>query len=68
MKLAAYLSQKQLDKAAFAKALGVSTMGVHQWIRGIRTPRPQQMMKIVRATGGAVQPNDFLPSDVEAAE
>jgi DNA-binding transcriptional regulator YdaS (Cro superfamily) len=65
MKLADYLASAKIDEPTFAAKLGVSAKAVRHWLAGNRTPRPPQMRAIVRATEGAVSPNDFLS---EAAE
>jgi DNA-binding transcriptional regulator YdaS (Cro superfamily) len=67
MKLSSFLAKKGIHKATFAGTVGVTYMAVHYWMRGARIPRPAHMRKIIKATRGAVQPNDFLSSR-EAAE
>jgi DNA-binding transcriptional regulator YdaS (Cro superfamily) len=62
MKLSAYLASAGLSESAFAAMLEVNPKAVRHWIRALRTPRPEQMQKIVAVTRGAVTPNDFLPS------
>lgn len=59
MKLAAYLSQNGIDEISFASTLGVSAKAIRHWVSGNRTPRREQMQKIISATKGAVSPNDF---------
>lgn len=66
MKLEAYIAETGTKRAAIAQAIGVSEVAIHRYISGTRIPRPETMAKIVAATGGAVQPNDFF--DTEAAE
>ena len=61
MKLADYLVTSKIDELAFAAKLGVSAKAVRHWVRGDRTPRPEQLQKIFNATDGAVTPSDFLP-------
>jgi DNA-binding transcriptional regulator YdaS (Cro superfamily) len=65
MKLADYLATAKIDELTFAGMLGVSPKAVRHWLGGKRHPRPLQMRAIVRATKGAVSPNDFF---TEAAE
>lgn len=67
MKLAAYLSSTDVSRDDFARRIGVSGVSVHRYISGVRIPRPDTMARIVAATGGAVQPNDFFLSQDEAA-
>ena len=59
MKLREYLDDRKLTAKAFGGSIGVSGHAVLKWIRGERVPRPEIMAKIVKATSGAVQPNDF---------
>lgn len=61
MHLRTYLASKGLTDAAFAAAVNASTGAVRKWKAGERTPRPEQMVEIVKATNGEVTPNDFLP-------
>jgi transcriptional regulator with XRE-family HTH domain len=71
MTLAQYLSENDLRQADFAKAIGSSLGGVAKWLNGQRVPSTKQMKLIVKATGGAVTPNDFFHecrSPGEAAE
>jgi len=63
MKLSTYLQGHSLTPADLARKIGVTEKAVSHWLSGARTPRPEQMVKIVEATGSAVTPNDFLPSD-----
>ena len=60
MKLADYLMKSDISVPVLAGTLGVSAKAVQHWLNGARTPRPEQMQNIMRATGGAVTPNDFL--------
>jgi DNA-binding transcriptional regulator YdaS (Cro superfamily) len=60
MKLSDYLELGNIDAAAFAARINVTPKAVSYWISGDRTPRPEQMQKIIDATNGAVTPNDFL--------
>ena len=60
MTLTEYLAQQDLDAGRFAEKIGVSGEAVRRYALGRRTPRPAIMRRIVEATGGAVQPNDFL--------
>ena len=71
MRLSEYLSREGMGEAAFAARIGMSAKAVQHWIQGDRTPRPEQMQKILTSTGGAVTPNDFFASQQvpnEAAE
>lgn len=68
MRLSDYFASAQVNERAFAALLGVSAKAVRHWVRGDRTPRPEQMQKIIIATKGAVSPNDFLPKQPEPAQ
>jgi transcriptional regulator with XRE-family HTH domain len=61
MTLQQFLDQTNMSRAEFAKAIGVSEVAITRYIGGKRMPRPELLVKIVEATGGAVTPNDFLP-------
>lgn len=67
MKLDTYLSDNEITFAAFAEKLGVTGEAVRQWAGGSRHPRPKHMLQIMEATGGQVQPQDFLASPEAAA-
>jgi 3-methylcrotonyl-CoA carboxylase alpha subunit len=43
-----------------ARKLGVAHTTVIRWVSGETSPPLAQMGRIAQATGGAVQPNDFL--------
>jgi transcriptional regulator with XRE-family HTH domain len=66
MKLAQYITDKNINVEQFAADMGGSVSGIRKWMYGERVPRPDQMRKIAEMTGGLVQPNDFILS--EAAE
>ena len=70
MKLSAYFEMTNTSPAKFAADLGdVSVSGVVKWLRGDRTPRPDDLRRIYELTNGAVQPNDFvLPAPAPKAE
>lgn len=59
MKLREYLDDRKIPANDFGGIVGVSSHAVLKWIRGERVPRPEIMEKIVKATSGVVQPNDF---------
>lgn len=58
MKLDDYLRQNNLTEQAFADLIGTSQATVNRYRNG-RIPEPEAMERIVKATTGAVQPNDF---------
>lgn len=59
MKLAAYLKQAGKTRSAFAAELGTSRQNVARWCDGV-TPRREDMLLILGATGGQVTAHDFL--------
>ena len=68
MKLAQYLTDKNISPEQFAASMGgLSASGIRKWIYGERMPRPEQMRKIADLTGGLVEPNDFILAQ-EAAQ
>lgn len=58
MTLDEFLSSSETTEAAFARRIGVAQQAVNRYRRG-RIPERAIMRRIVEATGGAVQPNDF---------
>lgn len=60
MQLQTYLELKGISEKQFAEAVGGSEGGVKKWVRRERIPRPDAMRKIVKATDGAVTPDDFF--------
>ena len=66
MRLSEYLRVNSITIPAFAAKLEVSVQAVHRYIAGDRAPRPPVMEKIRELTSGAVQPNDFHASVIEA--
>lgn len=68
MTLSDYLRCQGLSAHEFAERLGgVTASGVTKWARGDRVPRPDQIRRIHKATGGVVCPNDFFLSEQVAA-
>jgi len=60
MRLGDYLRQSGETASGFARRLGVkSPATVGRYVRGQRLPAAAIMGRIVLATAGAVQPNDF---------
>jgi hypothetical protein len=60
LKLDQFLAEKDMSRADFAKAIGVSEVSVTRYIGGTRLPQPAIMARIAVVTDGAVTPNDFL--------
>lgn len=55
-----WLRRNEISDAAFARTLGLrSRASVTRYRSGIRMPEPPIMARIIAATAGAVQPNDF---------
>ncbi|UEC03942.1 transcriptional regulator [Burkholderia vietnamiensis] len=63
MDLSAYLFQRQMTQAAFAKQMGVSQGLVYQWLTGRRPVAVDRCVAIERSTGGAVGRRDLRPDD-----
>jgi transcriptional regulator with XRE-family HTH domain len=61
MKLADYLKTNKITLEAFAKQVGRDTSTISRLARELNRPDWDTMQAIVTATGGEVQPNDFLP-------
>lgn len=61
MKLSDFLSEHKLSHAEFGRKIERSAAAVSRYVSGSRIPRPDDMVKIIDVTGGAVTPNDFLP-------
>lgn len=59
MHLRDYLKEHGLTASAFAAKIGCSISTVTRAMRGEVVPEKATMEKIVAATGGKVQPNDF---------
>ena len=68
MELATYLEESRTTYEAFAEQIGVSIFAVGKYARRQRTPRPEIMARIKRATDGAVTADDFLPAAAPTAE
>lgn len=70
MKLDEYLTVSELSIGQFAELVGVSDVSMGRYVSGKRVPRPAILMRIVTASGGAVQANDFFagPKDILPAE
>lgn len=62
MKLADYLKATNTSMSDMADSIGVKVPSVHRYAAGQRIPHPDIMAKVVSATKGAVQPNDFYPA------
>lgn len=59
MKLADWLASKEMTREKFAELIEVSPASVSGYAAGNHIPVRSTMQRIVEATGGAVQPQDF---------
>ena len=59
MKLSIWRKAQGLTLAEVAERVDVTEVTLSRYERGERIPAREIMPKIVEATGGAVQPNDF---------
>lgn len=62
MNLRPYLDENKISPAEFAKTIKVEPASVHRYLTGERIPRLEILERIVRATNGTVQANDFFAS------
>jgi DNA-binding transcriptional regulator YdaS (Cro superfamily) len=60
MQLKDYLRLEEESALEFAGRVGVTIFAVRKWVRGERIPRPATIMKIKKATKGAVTPEDWM--------
>ena len=60
MTLHEFMTLENISRPAMAKKIGVSEEGLKKWLRGARTPRPEQLRRIYKVTGKRVEPNDFI--------
>ena len=60
MKLSEYLENQGLSQEGFGRLIGVTQQAVERYVSGARVPRPEVIRRIVDATDGAVEPNDFF--------
>jgi len=67
MKLKTYMLENCIGPSKLAQTLGVNHATVIRYRDGARIPSPAIMLKIVQATDGDVQPNDFFNIPEKAA-
>lgn len=65
MKLLDWRTAQALTLAQLAERVGVTKISLSRYERGERIPAREIMQKIVEATVGAVQPNDFYSGEHE---
>jgi len=63
MKLDEYLTNSELTIVKFAEMVGVSEVSMGRYAAGKRVPRPAILRRIVAASGGAVQANDYFAAE-----
>ena len=69
MKLDAYLRERGLTSAQFAKDAGlVGKQTVHHYRHGLRFPTAENLRRIYVATNGEVTANDFMDQHAPAAD
>lgn len=66
-KLSSYLKERNLTVEQFGALIERSGATVSRIARGIQKPDSETMQRIIDATGGAVQPNDFFKLPESAA-
>lgn len=59
MKLSYYLTKHNITSGTFASRIGMSVSSVEKYRRGAKTPRPNVVMRIKKATKGRVKPEDW---------
>lgn len=60
MTLREHLRENSLTIAGFAELAGLPTETVRGWLYEGKVPRPSAMHLVMRVTGGAVTPNDWI--------
>ena len=60
-----YLTHADIDRAQFARDIGVSAETVRRYIIGERIPDKERMSRIALATDGQVTANDFFDLPVQ---
>jgi len=67
MELGHFLEKHSITCEQFASEIGASHRAtIYRWINGTRMPNKEFMPKIVSATGGKVQPQDFYKKLIDA--
>lgn len=63
MQLADYLAEQRISLSAFARQVGAkNARTIQRYTKHGRVPAGSMMAKIMVATNGRVQPNDFFPA------
>lgn len=63
MQLSDWLSQNNIKRKDFAARIGVSPQTITGWCKGTFWIKHDQAKAVLKATGGAVTPTDFLKKD-----
>lgn len=64
MQLATYLAAENISLSEFARRIGAkNARTVQRYTKHGQIPGGKMMAKIMRETGGKVQPADFLPAE-----
>ncbi|RCL01038.1 MAG: putative transcriptional regulator/toxin [Candidatus Tokpelaia sp. JSC189] len=58
-KLKSYLINNKLSQAEFGMQIGVSQVAINRYLRGLRFPEPEIVIKIEQATDGIIGPADW---------
>lgn len=66
MKLATYLSTKDITETAFAESLDVKQATINRYVRNERFPDPLMIARIAAATKNAVTVADWYEQALEA--
>lgn len=67
MRLSEYLAAEKIEPLEFARRLRAHHSAVYRYLEGKRIPRPAQMRRIEKLTGGKVTPADFYASPRKTA-
>jgi glutamine synthetase len=68
MKLGHFLAESGFSVRDFAKTVNVTEAAMSRYVSGKRLPRAEIMQRIVEASHGEVQPNDFFEREQESVE
>ena len=63
MQLSDWLIEQKIKRKDFAARIGVSPQTITGWCKGTFWIRHDQAKAVLKETGGAVTPNDFLKAD-----
>lgn len=66
MELGKYLQKHKISQSAFAEQVGTRQSAIWAYVHKRKQPRPVMIAKIIRATDGAVTPNDFYDVSINS--